>query len=171
MRRLLAEEKETINLAEFADGELVYTHILESPQAFRMSNVPGEIVPLHATALGKAVIAAHPREQWPEFVARLDLQAITPNTITSPDTLLSELGTIERRGWGEDHGETALGVVCVGAAIRGPSGVVLGGISVSLPAARFDSTQKGRLGPRLAEEAARITAELSSPSPVGAGRP
>ncbi len=162
MRRLLAEEKETVNLAEFADGELVYIHILESPQAFRMSNVPGEAIPLHATALGKAVIAAHPKEAWAEVVAGLDFEEITPRTITSPGMLVSELEVIEDRGWGEDRGETAVGVVCVGAAIVGPGGSILGGISVSLPEARFDSGQEQRLGPRVAEEAARISSEIAS---------
>jgi IclR family acetate operon transcriptional repressor len=168
MRRLLADEKETVNLAEFADGELVYTQILESPQAFRMSNAPGEVIPLHATALGKAVIAAHPAEEWPHIVSRLDLEEITPSTITSADELLADLAAIRARGWGEDRGETAIGVVCVGAAICAPNGIVLGGISVSLPAARYD--EERRLGPRVAEEAARISAELAASPPVAAAR-
>ena len=160
MRRLLAEEKETVNLAEYRDGELVYIHILESPQAFRMSNVSGETIPLHATALGKAVIAAHPREQWPEIVAGLDLEPITAKTITSPETLLAELELIEERGWGEDRGETAIGVVCVGAAIVGPDGLVLGGISVRLPDARLDTEPENRLGPRVAEEAVQVSGTI-----------
>jgi IclR family acetate operon transcriptional repressor len=164
MRRLLAEEQETVNLAEFSDGELVYTEILESPHAFRMSNTAGELVPLHATALGKAVLAAHPRDRWAEVVAKLHLAPITPSTITSPEALIAELEAADERGWGEDRSETATGVVCVGAAIRGPNGVVLGGISVSLPAARFDGAHERRLGPRVAEEAARISHELASPA-------
>ena len=169
MRRLLAEEGETVNLAEFAEGELVYIHILESPQAFRMSNVPGETIPLHATALGKAVLASLPREQWSSIVNGLDLEPITPATITSAEALLSALGTTAKRGWGEDHGETAVGAVCVGAAIVGPNGIVLGGISVSLPDARFGKEMERRLGPRVAEEAARISAEIASPDGQGTG--
>ena len=169
MRRLLAEERETVNLAEFADGELVYIHILESPQAFRMSNVPGEAIPLHATALGKAVLAKHPREQWAELVAGLELEPITPETITSPEVLLSELAITKDMGWGEDRGETAVGAVCVGAAIVGRNGIVLGGISVSLPDARFDQERERRLGPRVAEEAARISGEIASPESQRAG--
>lgn len=169
MRRLLAEEKETVNLAEFADGELVYTQILESPQAFRMSNAPGEVVPLHATALGKAVLAAHPPEEWAGLVARLDLEEITPSTITSAPELIADLEAISARGWGEDRSETAVGVVCIGAAIRAANGIVLGGISVSLPAARFDFEHERRLGPRMAEEAARISSELASPPPPRGG--
>ena len=170
MRRLLAEEKETVNLAEFADGELVYTQILESPQAFRMSNAPGEAIPLHATALGKAVLAAHPREEWAELVSRLDLEEITPHTITSADELVADLEVISSRGWGEDRSETAVGVVCIGAAICASNGIVLGGISVSLPAARFDDQQERRLGPRVAEVADRISRELATPPPLRASR-
>jgi IclR family transcriptional regulator, acetate operon repressor len=162
MRLLLKEEQETVNLAEFVDGELVYVHILESPQAFRMSNVPGEAIPLHATALGKAVLAAHRREHWPELVAGLDLRAITPNTVITPKELLSDLDVTQRRGWGEDRGETVLGVVCFGAPIIGTNGAVLGGISVSLPEARLDAEREKRLGNRLLESATRITAEIAS---------
>jgi IclR family acetate operon transcriptional repressor len=170
MRRLLAEEKETVNLAEFSDGDLVYTQILESPQAFRMSNARGEVVPLHATALGKAVLAAHPREEWEDMVARLELEEITPSTITSVGELLADLEAISSRGWGEDRSETAVGVICIGAAIRAANGMVLGGISVSLPAARFDDEGERRLGPRVAEEAEKISRELASSPPLREGR-
>jgi DNA-binding IclR family transcriptional regulator len=162
MRGLLGEEQETVNLAEFLDGELVYIHILESPQAFRMSNVPGEPIPLHATALGKAVIAAHPREEWSELVAGLDFQPITAATLTTPEALLAELETVRRRGWGEDRGETAVGVACFGAAILGPSGAPLGGLSISLPEARLDDGRAERLGKRVSKEATRVSAEMAS---------
>jgi DNA-binding IclR family transcriptional regulator len=169
MRRLLAEEQETVNLAEFLDGELAYIHILESPQAFRMSNVPGEPIPLHATALGKAVIAAHPREEWPELVAGLDFERITATTLTTPEALLAELETVRRRGWGEDRGETAVGVVCFGAPILGHSGPPLGGLSISLPEARLDHGRAERLGKRVSEEATRVSAELASRTTDDAG--
>ena len=168
MRRLLAEEKETVNLAELIDGALVYTHIMESPQAFRMSNVPGEAIPLHATALGKATIAAHPRERWPELVEGLEYEPITPTTITSPEALLAELETVRRRGWGEDRGETAVGVACFGAAILGHAGVVIGGLSLSLPEARLDQRRAERLGRRVSEEATRVSGELASRTNGGA---
>ena len=162
MRRLLAEEEEPVNRAEFVDGELVYIHILESPQAFRMSNVPGERIPLHATGLGKAVLAVHPREQWQELVGGLELDPITPNTITTPEALLADLEEVKRRGWGEDRGETAVGVVCFGAPIIGSSGLALGGISISLPEARLDAGLAERLGTRVLEEATRVSAEIAS---------
>jgi DNA-binding IclR family transcriptional regulator len=162
MRRLLAEERETVNLAEFLDGELVYIHILESPQAFRMSNVLGERIPLHATALGKAALAAHPPEQWQTLVSGLDFEPITASTLTSPEALLVELEVVKRRGWGEDRSETALGVVCYGASIVGPSGLPLGGLSISLPEARLDAARADRLGTRVLEEANRVSAEIAS---------
>jgi IclR family transcriptional regulator, acetate operon repressor len=162
MRRLLAEEKETVNLAEFIDDELVYIHILESPQAFRMSNIPGERIPLHATALGKAVIAAHPREQWRSLIASLELEPITANTITDPESLLVELERTKLRGWGDDRSETALGVACFGAPITGPSGLPLGGLSISLPEARLDAGRAERLGTRVLEETIRVSSGIAS---------
>ena len=55
LRRLREETGETVNLALLRDSGLVYVEILESPAAFRMADVPGSAVPIHATALGKAV--------------------------------------------------------------------------------------------------------------------
>src|SRR5262249_34954975 len=57
MRRLLDEESETVNLALFSGSGLVYLETMDSPHPFRMSEGPGDTAPLHATALGKAVLA------------------------------------------------------------------------------------------------------------------
>ena len=55
LRQLREETGETVNLALLRETSLVYVEILESPAAFRMADVPGSTVPIHATALGKAV--------------------------------------------------------------------------------------------------------------------
>jgi IclR family acetate operon transcriptional repressor len=160
MRRLLADERETVNLAVFSGTEITYVSVLESPLAFRMSNVPGEKAPLHATALGKAVIAAHPHERWPELFEEVQFEPFTDNTITSVERLREDLLLTERRGWAEDRGETSLGVVCFGAAIGGAGGTPLGGLSVSVPQVRLTDERSAALGSRIKEEAARISAEL-----------
>jgi IclR family acetate operon transcriptional repressor len=160
MRRLLAEEQETVNLAVFANNEITYAHILESPLPFRMSNIPGEKAPMHATALGKAILAAHPEKDWPRLVSGLALESITENTITDPDDLLTDLAVIRERGWAEDRGETSLGVVCFGAAIRGPSGTPLGGLSISVPEVRLGPERATRLGNRVVEETGKISTEI-----------
>ena len=74
MRRLLADEQETVNLAVFSGSEITYTYVLESPLAFRMSNAPGEKVPLHATALGKANLVALPAAQRRRLLEMLSFE-------------------------------------------------------------------------------------------------
>jgi DNA-binding IclR family transcriptional regulator len=160
MRRLLADEQETVNLAVFSGSEITYTYVLESPLAFRMSNVPGEKVPLHATALGKAILAAHPAAERARLLELLSFKAFTENTIVSMDRLLEEIDLTNERGWAEDHGETSLGVACFGAAVIGPDSLPLGGLSISVPEVRLADDRPAKLGRRIMEVAARISAEL-----------
>jgi DNA-binding IclR family transcriptional regulator len=57
LSHIAAESKETVNLGILDAGEIVVISTVESPQAVRMSSKVGNRHHLHATALGKAMLA------------------------------------------------------------------------------------------------------------------
>jgi DNA-binding IclR family transcriptional regulator len=67
MRQLNEKYQENIHLAVLDDGDMVYLHILESPQRIKLAAAIGQRLPAFATASGKAVLAFLP----PESVRRI----------------------------------------------------------------------------------------------------
>lgn len=154
------EEMETVNLAWFANGQLVYTDVLESPLRFRMGGARGERAPLYSTALGRAVLAALPPDERASLLEDAHPEPLTERTIVDRSALAEEIADSGARRWAVEHGETELGVSCFGAALLGPSGRPVGAISISVPDARLDPKREQRLGTAIARVAETIMAAL-----------
>jgi IclR family acetate operon transcriptional repressor len=93
------------------------------------------------------------------------LRAYTDSTMWEPDDLRTELERIRKRGYSLDLEEHEGGVRCVGAAILGPNGEMVAGLSISGPAHRLpERLLRGRLAQAARAAASEIGRRL------GAGR-
>lgn len=160
MRELLDRFQETVNLAVLEGHETVYVEILESPRAFKMSAHVGGRVPLHATSLGKAILAHFPEDQVDRLIQASGLPRYTANTICSPSVLKEELAAVRARGYATDTEETEEGACCVGVPIFGPRGWPIGAISISGPALRFSQEKMEEMGKALSEVAAKVSRQI-----------
>lgn len=116
----------------------------------------GGRTPAHATAAGKAILAwTDPRQV--DAMLRGKLVSRTPRTIPSMEALDQELAKVRARGGlAYDREESAPGVACVAAPLRGSARAV-GAVSLSGDAARLDLN---RLAPFVAETARQASAAL-----------
>jgi DNA-binding IclR family transcriptional regulator len=137
---------ETINLAVIRGGRIVYASIFDGVHALRMRPTVGEEVPPHATALGKAILAALPSDQQEALLGHEPYVAFTERTIVGRTELARELERTQRRGYAIDDEESALGSACIAAEILGGDGVPLGAISVSGLAARLPEQARPPVG-------------------------
>lgn len=160
--RLAGDTGETVHVAEWRDGQLRYALKWESTKALRvaMNSGIGSAVPLHATSLGKAVVAAYPSPQRVELIASLALDRYTDATIVDPSQLREECAEIGVEGFAVDNEENEPGVRCIGAAIVGPNGEPIGAISISAPATRLQSSDILHWGRRVRAAAEEITAAV-----------
>jgi DNA-binding IclR family transcriptional regulator len=106
---------------------------------------PGATAGMHSTALGKTVMAGMDTETFQRALARCGLIKSTRKTITEQPALETELQLIRQRGYAIDREESTEGSCCVGSPIRNCSGSVIGAISASMKASRFDSVNQTRL--------------------------
>lgn len=161
LRRLSQVTGETVNLAVFRGDELVYVEILPSPDPFRMEDEPGVSVPIHATALGKAV-AVH---LAPDRLARaLGPEPYTRFTSKTATTLTEFNWALEQTrsdGFGRDIEESVAGAACVGVAIIA-DGEVAGAISIAAPRARMSDSQLEEAGHLLLDAAGEISDRLGA---------
>ncbi len=120
-----------------ADGVEVIHHVFcpdGSAQRLRV----GETRPVHASALGKVLLAHTP---WLRSRLRQSaLERYTSRTITDRDGLLEQVRRIETVGYGVDVGEYASDIGGVAAPIRQYGGLGVGAISVLGPTDRIFST-------------------------------
>jgi DNA-binding IclR family transcriptional regulator len=164
---LLGEFNETVHLGVLDDEfRVVYLEKLESTHAvgIMMSRV-GRTAPSFCTGLGKAMLAALPGDPVAALEERGALRPYTPSTIAEPKALRAELERIRKRGYSLDLEEHEPGVRCVGAAILGPHGEMVAGLSISGPAQRLPERL---LRGRLAEAGGVAAAEIGRR--LGAGR-
>jgi DNA-binding IclR family transcriptional regulator len=165
MEDLYEATHEVVHLAVLQRGEVLYLVKISGHGRLPLPTRDGARMPVHATGLGKAMLAYSPRAMVRQVLGG-PLPALTPYTIVVPDLLLKELAEVARTGLAFDHEEAMVGVVCVAAPIFMPGSPFLGAISVTGPSHRFDP---GRAASAVRLAAAAITRGLGGVRPPAAG--
>lgn len=166
MRALMEETGETVNLAVIDGINAVIVGQVECRQLMRALASPGRRVPLHCSAVGKAVLAMLSDAEVGVIHQKCGLPRFTPTTLTTLKRLRVELATTAERGYAVDNEEHSIGVRCIGAAIRNEYGEPAGAISVSGPAVRVTRARTAELG-----HLVKQTADAISMAYGGAGQP
>jgi IclR family acetate operon transcriptional repressor len=137
--KLAAESKETSNLLVEENGKGVYLYTAQPRDAIPLDVSPGKHVVLHATALGKVILAYFPENRTRTILNQRGLPALTKKTIVDQDDLFDELEVIREQGYAVDNEERVRGMRCVAVAIKNENGLVIGAISVSGPSSRLSA--------------------------------
>lgn len=166
LRRLTAQTGETANLGVRDDGTAVFLAQSESPQMMRMITRLGSRAPLHASGVGKALMAWLPDDEFERILDERGLARVTENTLHTPESLREGLAEIRRQGFACDREEHAIGLQCAAACIHDEHGTPLAAISVSGPKARIPEARLAELGALVRDTAAEITARLGGKVPT-----
>ena len=151
LKRLRDLTGETVHLAVPNGASLVYIEKLESPSAVRMASRIGTSVSLHATAVGKAYMAALDDASLAPLLEGLPMLRYTANTTADIGALQAQIAQTRARGWSVDSEENEAGIHCFGAVIRGAEGVPVAAISVStLVFRQKDNPEQAYVAPLLA---------------------
>jgi len=115
---------------------------------------------VHASALGKTIMASLDRATILRTLERDGLKKSTGRTITTLEALESEFQTIRQRGYALDREECIDGACCIASAVRDCMGVVIGAISASMEAERFYGLNQARLASQITSAAAELSSAL-----------
>ncbi|NLG55558.1 MAG: IclR family transcriptional regulator [Rhodococcus sp.] len=110
------------------DGKATVIHHVFRPRDPALTLRLGVQLPLHATAVGKTLLAFTPG--LTEELTASELVTYTSRTITSTRELTTELAAIRTRGWALDRGEFRADRASISAPIRDRGGRVVGAIAV-----------------------------------------
>ncbi|MEU7767866.1 IclR family transcriptional regulator [Nocardia sp. NPDC049190] len=164
---LNAATKQTIHLATYESGEAIYIDKFDATESVRMYSRIGRPAPLHCTAVGKVLVSARPRAEWPSIAEQIDYRPFTERTIRTPERYLQELEKVVAQGYAEDHEEHESFVNCIGVPIHDGTGAVVAAVSMSVPDMLLEHDQVLAELPRVRATAEAISAELGwTPSRV-----
>jgi DNA-binding IclR family transcriptional regulator len=136
LQDLYERTHETVHLGVREGIEVVY---VEKIGGHRQAATPSRIggrMPLHCTAIGKALLAYSPPDVLAQRVTA-GLPALAPRTITAPGLLRRQLARVIETGTAFEYEESAVGLVCVAAPVLDPQDQAIAAISVSGPSIRF----------------------------------
>lgn len=151
MRRLMEATGETANLGIERNGAVLFLSQVETHASIRAFFPPGTLSPIHASGIGKALMAQMDASQRDRCLAIGGLEAFTQNTIVDHADLLADLQLIRERGFSLDNEERTLGMRCIAAPVFDINREAVAGISVSGPTSRVgEATQKELTRPVIA---------------------
>jgi len=131
MRHLTHQTGLTCHLAVLDGPEAVYIEKVEPEGFIRMDTWVGRRMRVHATSVGKAIVAYIPLEQLEEILRKSGMEKRTPKTITTQPRLLKELEKVRAQGYAVDDEENNLGARCVGAPIFDERGSIEASLGLS----------------------------------------
>lgn len=129
MQDLYEATHENVQLAVLDGYDALFVERIRGPKSIPILSRPGGRLPLHATGVGKVLLAYAPAAFIDEVIAR-GLTQITPYTITDPDALRRNLADVRSRGYSSTRDEMTIGAVSVGAAILDSHDRVAGAVSL-----------------------------------------
>jgi IclR family pca regulon transcriptional regulator len=122
---------------------------------------PGAHVPLHCTALGKAMLASQPEKRLRELTAEIILTREGPNTITAKHAFLQAIARTKGARVAVSDEEHTAGVRSIAVAVKGRATRETFGIEVTVPAARYTPAELRRhIGPSVRAAAQVISTQL-----------
>jgi DNA-binding IclR family transcriptional regulator len=157
VRELATTFNETCYVAVRDGDEIIFRDKVDSTHKIRYVIDSGERAPMHAGAVGRAVLMTLSDDEVRGIVDRTGLPPVTSRTITDPDLLFATLHADRKRHYASSRGER----ISAGGAIAAPyfdaGGRCVGAIVFTWPDQRYDPS----LEPEIAAAVMRAGAALS----------
>jgi len=125
-----AATRATVHLAVRDGCDVLYLDRISGQRSVPVVSRVGGRLPLHATGVGKALLAHAPAEVVAEILGRL--QPWTPYTVVTPARLLRQLARARAEGYATTQEEMTLGACSIGVPVR-RGGEVIAAVGVVVP--------------------------------------
>lgn len=140
--------------------DVVIIHHEPRPDGSRQMPEVGIVIPVHASALGKAMLAFAPDDA--QRILAADLRSMTGETVTSPAELAALLDETRETGIATEQDEAVIGESGIASPVFDSWSTVVGAIGVVIPSAGPLGTHEARAAVR--ETARALSRELGAQS-------
>ncbi len=160
LRRLMEDTGETANLGIDQNGHVLFVSQVETNASIRAFFPPGTLSRMHASGIGKVLMAQMAAPRIEKLLARAPLEQFTDFTLTARDDLLADLSVTRARGFAIDGEERNLGMRCIAAPVFDINGEAVAGISVSGPTSRVGEEQIAEFSAAVVAAAKELSAAI-----------
>ena len=134
--------KDTVHLAVRDGLQALYVERVSGRESVPVVSQVGSRLPLHATGVGKVLLAAAPDDVLDQMLRNLTRE--TRHSVVEPARLVRELAEVRRRGSARTAEEMSLGAVSVAVpvTVERPGGpVVVAALGIVVPSHRRDTAR------------------------------
>lgn len=160
MRHLMDATGETANLGIEQNGHVLFVSQVETHASIRAFFPPGTLSRLHASGIGKALLAHMDAARIDTHLSVAPLEKFTEFTLTDRDTLMDDLAITRVRGYAIDGEERNIGMRCIAAPVFDVHGEAVAGISVSGPTSRVGTEQVAKFSTEVVAAAQELSAAI-----------
>ena len=157
---------ESVSLSEPQGSEMMFIARFPSLKRFYIHMPVGRRLPMYCTASGRAYLSALPPVLAQRLVRRMDLQALTPYTLTEPAAIIRRIHEAREAGYAWSDQECYRGDLTIAAPLLGTDGQPLAAVNISAPTSRWTLSElRAKLAPLLLQ-----TARAASPGKAATPR-
>lgn len=160
LRKLMEDTGETANLGIEQSGMVLFLNQVETNESIRAFFPPGTISPMHASGIGKTLLAQMDADRFERWFNDHPPERFTEHTLVDGASLSADLQDIRERGYSIDGEERNLGMRCIAAPVFDMNREAIAGISVSGPTSRVQIDAVARLGDAVIRAANDLTAAI-----------
>lgn len=155
IERLAYATGECAHIGVYSSGKVQVTEDVQPETSMlRVAGLPGRLIHLHNTALGKGLIA------FGDYPLPDELPQVTPRTITDLEDLKDHLSEIRTVGYALDDEENEQGVRCLAAPVYNDVGLVVAMLGISGPTIRITYENLGHFAELVKQAAEQLSCEL-----------
>lgn len=161
LEEISATLHESSSLSALDGDEIVYLARSFTRRVMSVGLSVGSRLPACCTSMGRVLLAALPDDELAGYLKRVDLQRLTPKTITSRGKLTSEIARVRQQGYALVDEELEVGLRSLAVPVRTRTGKVVAAMNTGVHAARVQPDEMlARFLPVLQEGAAHLAIAL-----------
>lgn len=161
IRDVAEELNQSVHLAAFNNTMAYVIDQSVRSSSYSLSANIGMIEPMHASSVGKCILAYRREEKIHQMLEHYEYMKYTEKTILDKEALLQELARIRKQGFAVDDEEVVMGVRCVAVPVFDIGKHVGYSLGISGPISLMTEEKQRLYIERLNYAARRISRELS----------
>ena len=163
INELADKVQESVFAVMLAGDDVVYVARATSQRVINVSVSVGSRSPAYAVSSGRVLLAAQPQDMLLNYLDRLKLEKLTPNTVSSKVKLRQLIEEVRRSGYAVVDQELEIGLGSISVPILDGGDKVIAALNIGTPSVRTSlQDMETRLLPELRVASQRITAALES---------
>jgi IclR family pca regulon transcriptional regulator len=144
LERLSEKILESASVTVLDGDEVVYVARASAKRVMSVGLGVGSRLPAYCTAMGRVLLAALPEEEFAAYLKRVELEPMTPKTVSDKKLLAEIVARAREEGYALVDEELELGVRSVAVAVRSRQGSVIGAMNIGVHASRVSASELRR---------------------------